>query len=341
MKRNTPEAKKKHLRQTGWRISVLKQRSRAKKAQARSQCAQRRGSLRSSPKAPWQCEVEPRPHGPDLELIADMAWSRRKIKDLSRQLEEVENDHEAVAIEEEILVQKAKLASLNSENGTEVKASTASGSREVPKEDADSEYEEVKVEEDPNESEDETWGSWRPSDCLVNLGFSKGEAKELVRTYSKGQAIESLEVFSVDEPPDQSEWKKVFVTVDSGSAVTCFPESLVQGYEINDYQGPQQYTSASNHEVRAVGQTMPVVGFEDWQVHKVNAVILSPLNKPLFSTSKMVQAGWRIVHDSEENGGSFALHRASGRKLKMAVMGGVYKMPIWVKQGFGWRGELP
>ena len=199
----------------------------------------------------------------------------------------------------------------------------------------------MKVEEDPNESEDETWGSWRPSDCLVNLGFSKGEAKELVRTYSKGQAIESLEVFSVDEPPDQSEWKKVFVTVDSGSAVTCFPESLVQGYEINDHQGPQQYTSASNHEVRAVGQTMPVVGFEDWQVHKVNAVILSPLNKPLFSTSKMVQAGWRIVHDSEENGGSFALHRASGRKLKMAVMGGVYKMPIWVKQGFGWRGELP
>ena len=84
-----------------------------------------------------------------------------------------------------------------------VKVSTASGSREVPKEDADSEYEEVKVEEDPNESEDETWGSWKPSDCLAHLGFSKGEAEELVRTYSKGRAIESLEVFSVDEPPDQ------------------------------------------------------------------------------------------------------------------------------------------
>ena len=70
----------------------------------KSKCATE-GSLRSSPKAPWQCEVEPWPHGPDLELIADMAWSRKKIKDLSRQLEEVENDHEAVAIEEEILVQ--------------------------------------------------------------------------------------------------------------------------------------------------------------------------------------------------------------------------------------------
>lgn len=339
MRRNTPEAKKKHLVRTGWRVSMLKQRSRAKKAQVRCQSAQRKGSLRSPPKASWQCQVEPRPHGPDLELIADMAWSRKKIKDLSRQLEEVEDDHEAVAIEEEILVQKAKLASLNSEIGTEVKVSTASGSREVPKEDAESEYEEVKVE--PSESEDETWGPWKPSDCLVNLGFSKGEAEELVRTYSKGRTVESLEVFSVDEPLDQSEWKKVFVTVDSGSAVTCFPESLVQGYEINDHQGPQQYTSASNHEVKAVGRTMPVVGFEDWQVHKVNAVILSPLNKPLFSTSRMVQAGWRIVHDSEENGGSFALHRASGRKLKMTVMGGVYKMPIWVKQCFSWRGELP
>ena len=114
--------------------------------------------------------------------------------------------------------------------------STASGSREVPKEDAESEYEEVKVE--PSESEDETWGPWKPSDCLVNLGFSKGEAEELVRTYSKGRTVESLEVFSVDEPLDQSEWKKVFVTINSGSAVTYFPESLVEGYEINDHQGP-------------------------------------------------------------------------------------------------------
>ena len=86
---------------------------------------------------------------------------------------------------------------------------------------------------------------------------------------------------------------------------------------------------------------MPVVGFEDWQVHKVNAVILFPLNKPLFSTSRMVQAGWRIVHDSEENGGLFALHRASGRKLKITVMGGVYKMPIWVQAVFQLAGRTP
>ena len=75
-----------------------------------------------------------------------------------------------------------------------------------------------------------------------------------------------------------------------------------------------------------------MICFEDWQVNKVEAVVLSPLKRPLFSTSRMVAAGWRIVHDSEENGGSFALHRASGRKLKMIVMGGVYKMPVWVKR---------
>jgi hypothetical protein len=178
---------------------------------------------------------------------------------------------------------------------------------------------------------------------LVDLGFSKQEAHHLVRHYRDEGSVESLEIFSVDEPAIDGEWEKVYVTVDSGAAVTCFPESLVQGYQVGDHTGPKQYTSASNHEVTALGSASPVICFEDWQVNKVEAVVLSPLKRPLFSTSRMVAAGWRIVHDSEENGGSFALHRASGRKLKMIVMGGVYKMPVWVKrkQVFGRRGNIP
>jgi hypothetical protein len=69
---------------------------------------------------------------------------------------------------------------------------------------------------------------------------------------------------------------------------------------VGDHSGPKQYTSASNHEVTALGSASPVICFEDWQVNKVEAVVLSPLKRPLFSTSRMVAAGWRIVHDSEE-----------------------------------------
>lgn len=73
---------------------------------------------------------------------------------------------------------KAKIASLTPQ--TEEPSSTASGSRDVPRE----EYEEIAVEADlQEESDDENWGNWKPSQCLVDLGFSKKEAKELVRHY--------------------------------------------------------------------------------------------------------------------------------------------------------------
>lgn len=372
MKRNTAEAKRKHMKRTGWRLGMLRQRSKAKRAKALKESEEssaRKGSFR-----PFPAEKDSERKGPDLELLAeqawsqkkakvedpnleslaDMAWSRKEIKVLSQSLELAEDDREAAELEERIKVHKAKIASLGPKSKSENEpSSTACGSRDTPQE----RYEEIAVEEeaptgkpvadnephDPSEeSEDETWGSWKPSQCLVDLGFSEQEAKRLVQHYSKG-SVESLEIFSMDEPAADGEWEKVYVTVDSGAAVTCFPESLVQGYQVGDHSGPKQYTSASNHEVTALGSAKPVISFEDWQVNKVEAVVLSPLKRPLFSTSRMVAAGWRIVHDSEENGGSFALHRASGRKLKMNVMGGVYKMPVWVKrkQVFGRRGHVP
>ena len=365
MKRNTAEAKHKHLKRTGWRLSLLRQRSKAKRAKLWKEGAHvraRKGSLRPLPADKGSTKREPdfelladqawaikkaRIEEPNLENLADVAWSRKEIKTLSQNLESAEDDQEAAEIEEEIRVHEAKIASLMPSNEQrDEPPSTACGSRDVPCND----YEEVVVEEEPvvgqpdvSEDDDETWGKWKPSQCLVDLGFSKQEAHHLVRHYRDEGSVESLEIFSVDEPAIDGEWEKVYVTVDSGAAVTCFPESLVQGYQVGDHSGPKQYTSASNHEVTALGSASPVICFEDWQVNKVEAVVLSPLKRPLFSTSRMVAAGWRIVHDSEENGGSFALHRASGRKLKMIVMGGVYKMPVWVKrkQVFGRRGDIP
>jgi len=348
MKCNTPEAKKKHLKKTGWRISMLKQRSLKRKRDDGPE-GQRKGSLRPS------LDDRPGPaNEPNLEDIADKAWARKRIKDLSHSLDEAEDEEEAARIEEEIQVQKAKVASLQPEEQTpEVRSSTAAGSPDTPQNKVEGqeetgveEYEEIPVDKEQGppqeENDDECWGKWKPQSCLKDLGFSEEEAASLVREYVGQESAESLEIFSVDEPAKSGEWEEVYVTVDSGSAVTCFPESMVQGYEVGQHDGPKQYTSASNHEVKAIGRAEPIICFEDWQVNKVQAVVLSPLKRPLFSTSRMVNAGWRIVHDSEENGGSFALHKGSGRMLKMTVVGGVYKMPIWVKKkGFGRRGGVP
>eukprot|EP00435_Cladocopium_sp_Y103_P028751 s1055_g7.t1 len=353
MRRNTPEAKKKHMKKTGWRISMLKQRSKEKKAAGWRSQDSRRGSVRPSPSETRPEDRQEPVSRLNLEDVADKAWARKKIKDLSRNLDNAEDEDEALRMEEEIQVHKAKLASLEQGDPTaEVRSSTAAGSRDVVEDEyeevpVEEEYEEVPIEEEPTMSpeddEDECWGKWKPSSCLVDLGFSKEEADSLVREYQADESVDNLEVFSIDQPTNSDEWVKVMVTVDSGSAVTCFPEELVEGYPVGEHHGPKEYTSASNHSVKSLGSANPVVGFEDYSMGKIEAVVLSPLKRPLFSTGRMVRAGWRVVHDLEENGGSFARHRASGRKLKMYLMDGVYKMPIWVKkhQGFGRRGVVP
>ena len=141
---------------------------------------------------------------PNLENLADVAWSRKEIKTLSQNLESAVDDQEAAEIEEEIRVHEAKIASLMPSNEQrDEPPSTACGSRDVPCND----YEEVVVEEEPvvgqpdvSEDDDETWGKWKPSQCLVDLGFSKQEAHHLVRHYRVEGSVESLEIFGVDEP---------------------------------------------------------------------------------------------------------------------------------------------
>lgn len=341
---------------------MLKERSKENKkmkASGLGKSSQRKGSFRSFPKE-QKPDKSPQTKISDLDRVVEMAWTRKEIKALSQRLDLVEDDNEALELEERIQLEKAKMLSLEQGDDVEtanqeIRSRTAASSSSIPAPDNeeyeevmvdDDETEDVPIEEEPvvkEESDDETWGNWTAGGCLVDLGFTQQEAEDLVERYKPSGAVDNLEIFSVDEPVDDEGWEKIFVTVDSGSAVTCFPESLVQGYQVGDHQGPQQYTSASDHEVKVLGSANPVVGFEDWGVGTIKAAVLKPLKRPLISTSRMVSAGWRVVHDSEENGGSFAVHRANGRKLKMYVMGGVYKMPIWVKKhrGFARRGAVP
>eukprot|EP00435_Cladocopium_sp_Y103_P044288 s116_g12.t1 len=190
MRWNIPEAKKKHMEKTGWRISMLKQRSKEKKVAGWKSQDSRRGSVRPSPsETPPEDRQEPASRL-NLEDVADKAWARKKIKDLSRNLDNAEDEDEALRMEEEIQVHKAKLASLEGDPTPEVRSSTAAGSRDVVEDEyeevvGEEEYEEVPIEEEPmmspEDDEDECWGKWMPSSCLVDLGFSKEEADSLAR----------------------------------------------------------------------------------------------------------------------------------------------------------------
>ena len=371
MKRNTPEAKRKHKEKTRWRLKMLKDRAKAK-GEAKGATGDptpedhRRGSFRPPPVGQGGRDAE----APNRKMLAretaeELAWSRSQVKKLSGQLDLAEDEAEAARLEEMINLEKAKQKSLaTSEDEPEMVSVTASSSRgpaepnpdmeeyeEALVEDEPEEFEDVPVEEETGEYEDvpidEDFDLTNPQSVLSELGFTSEEAEMLVNEFGFGSGgdeapdVDSLELMSVDQPESGEGWEKIYVTVDSGAAVTCFPEELLTGYALGEHHGPENYTSASNHQVKALGIAMPVVGFEDWVVNRITTTVLTPLKKPLLSTHEMVQNGWRVVHDDEENGGSYALHRATGRKLKIYAMGGVYKMPLWIRRkGFGRQGQV-
>ena len=55
------------------------------------------------------------------------------------------------------------------------------------------------------------------------------------------------------------------------------------------------------------------------------------VSKPLLSVSRMVKRGYRVVFDSEQNGGSYARHMASDKRYRLHERNGVYVLPSWVR----------
>ena len=51
------------------------------------------------------------------------------------------------------------------------------------------------------------------------------------------------------------------------------------------------------------------------------------MKKPLFSTSSLVKAGYRVVHDDV----SYIECKTTGTKFKIYERGGVYVMPTWIR----------
>ena len=55
------------------------------------------------------------------------------------------------------------------------------------------------------------------------------------------------------------------------------------------------------------------------------------VNKPLLSVRRLVQAGNKVVFDS--NGG-YIQDEATGEKMRMKEQGGMYMLKLWVRRSF-------
>ncbi len=137
--------------------------------------------------------------------------------------------------------------------------------------------------------------------------------------------------------PKPREWTRIDATIDSGSACTCVPYDMVpEGVKIEPcYDGPQAYTSASDHAVVVVGKIRPMCKFQNGMIAPVEMKVLKGLKRPLFSVHRMVENGdFEVTHRRGESYASL-----KGKRFQIYGRNGVYVMPAWVDAAFLGRGQ--
>jgi hypothetical protein len=232
--------------------------------------------------------------------------------------------------------------------------SASQSSRDVPihivDDDDDDEYIEVEV-EDEEASEEAAdarseWTKvpappWRKKQDLKRLReVNRPCPKPKAMPRSQGASAFGLygELCGDDDEVEQvimsvepaGEFERIDATIDSGSAVHGIPMDVATSWPMYTPTGVQSYTSASQHAVKVVGARRPTMHFQSGISGPIEVKVLDQLKKVLFSTARMVEKGYRIVHDSEADGGSYALHKASGAKTKIYMKNGVFVMPVWI-----------
>ena len=101
------------------------------------------------------------------------------------------------------------------------------------------------------------------------------------------------------------------------------------------HDGPQAYTSASDHAVGVVGKITPMCKFQNGMIAPVEMKVLKGHKRPLFSVYRMVENGdFEVTHRRSE---SFATLK--GKRFQIYGRNGVYVMPVWVDAAFLGRGQ--
>jgi len=123
-------------------------------------------------------------------------------------------------------------------------------------------------------------------------------------------------------------WTKVFVTFDTGSAVSGIPEEMVPpGTKMSTLTG--HYISASQDPVNILGTALIPVRWTNGLEQYVQFEVLKPLKRPIFSVARMAQAGFRVVLEGTRG---MCTHLPSGNKYPVTIKGGIYVMEVWFKR---------
>ena len=144
------------------------------------------------------------------------------------------------------------------------------------------------------------------------------------------EADESFqEVMAVTAEYYSTTWTLVEATVDSGSAVSGIPRGcILDASSIAKCEdGPQSYTSASEHSCKVEGRVSPQCWFQSGTQGKVAFKVLNPLKKVIVSVGQMRKSGFDVWLGD----GPYMHHKATDVYTKIYEKGGVFILPIWIR----------
>ena len=128
-------------------------------------------------------------------------------------------------------------------------------------------------------------------------------------------------------------WEEIDMAIGSGATETVVGEGMLESIETVEgeaYRKGVQYEGASGTLIPNLGEKRFVAMGEGGQIRKMRAQVCE-VNKALLSVKRVVQAGNRVVFDSN---GSYVENTYTGEKLPLREEGGMYMLKLWVRKPF-------
>ena len=114
--------------------------------------------------------------------------------------------------------------------------------------------------------------------------------------------------------------------VDSGASVTVINEDMVRAVNASDARPNVKYEVADGSLIENMGQTTFMVVTDTGVTNQMTAQV-TEVKKALLSVAKIVQAGNRVVFDSNNN---YIENTTSGKRIPIEQKNGSYVMKVWI-----------
>ncbi len=127
----------------------------------------------------------------------------------------------------------------------------------------------------------------------------------------------------------ESKWEVIWVTADSGAAVSMFKEEQAQDYPIQPTAESKAgicYTAANGGKVPEKGKRVPLLKSEGGRMGMIPFKV-GKINKALCSVKDLCSRGNRVVFDDD---GSFIFNKRTGETTKIYEVGRTYAFPVQV-----------